>query len=116
VITISILDESFKLKLKWQVYNKNFEQIKRFEYSAFSFKFNIATQDLQEEFVEFLCKEDESKDIMPWEICNFFLKRNIKYSLSFKYMKKAGLQLNYTLFKTVLFLKIHRNKFIYENR
>lgn len=100
-------------KLKWQVYNKNLEKINKFQYGCFKFKFNIISQEDQEAFVEFL--DNSNCDLMPWNICNFFLSRHIKYSINFRYVKGLSLKGNWTLFKTVMFLKTQKLKMYINN-
>lgn len=94
--------------LKYQVDNKNLKQINKFEYSNFKFKFNIIKQEDQEAFVEFIDKSPNN--LMPWDVCNYFLDNNIKYSINFRYVKEKSLKSNWTLFKTVMFLKKEKLK------
>lgn len=93
-----MLDESFKNKLRWQVYNKNFKSIKKFEYSYFTFKFLLDSQKQQEEFTEFVCSKD---DLMPWELGNFFIQQNIKFKIRFRYLKNFSLKRNSIMYRTV---------------
>ncbi len=96
------MDESFKQKLRWKVYNKEFKQLNEFEYSCFKFKFNIQSQKLQEQFVELICTD---KTLMPWDLGNFFLQNNIKFKIKFRYVKGLGFKGNYVLFKTVKWMQ-----------
>lgn len=94
------MNESFKIKMRWQVYNKQLKEIRHFRYSCFDFKFSIKEQKLQEKFVEVILRDK----VMPWNICDFFILNNIKYSLRFKYCNNLTIKDNSKLLKTVLIL------------
>ena len=100
--------EEFKIKLKWKIYHGNFNKITKFNFSTFKFNFKIQSQIQQEEFVEFICSKDL---LLPWKLCNFFIKRNIKFSLRFRYLKTLKLKGNLNLLKCVLELNIKYLKF-----
>lgn len=94
--------EDFKIKLKWNVYNKKFKNIQGFTYGVYKFTFNMDSQEMQEEFCGLLCNTDE---LDPLDICNFLLENSIKFKFKFVYIKEAGMRINYTLFKYFIFIK-----------
>lgn len=94
--------ETFKTKLKWNIYNEKFKEITSFAYSSFIFRFKITSQAVQEEFCNFVC---DTETLLPWDICNFFFKRDIKFSIGFRYVKGMGVKGNWVLFKCFLYLK-----------
>lgn len=104
--------ESFIIKLKWKIYNKDFKSINNFEYSCFKFKIKMTEQQHMEEFIEFI---EEKEPLLPWDLCNFFMQRRIKYSIHFRYLKDIGYNGNWVLFKTVLFLKLQKLRVYFLN-
>lgn len=88
--------------LKDQVYAGKLKQINSFEYSCFKFKFNINNIQYQKEFANFIHFQ---KLLLPWDILNWFERRNIKCSISFRRCSGIGLKTNLILLKTTLFLK-----------
>jgi hypothetical protein len=52
---------------------------------------------------------------MPWDICNFFLCRKLKVSVSFRYLNTLNLKGNLYLLKTVLWLKLGLLKVKFKN-
>lgn len=94
--------EQFITKLSWKIYNKEFKELRDFEFSNFRFKFILKKQEQMERFVEFL---KEHNPLLPWDMCNFLLKENVKFDLEYRYVKGAGVKTNFILFKTYLYLK-----------
>lgn len=92
----------FFQNVKNNVYEGKFKELNRFEYSCFKFEFKLDNEQYQREFSNFLYFNDP---LMPWDICNFFMSRNIRFSINFRYCPSVDLKSNYILSKTVLFLK-----------
>lgn len=94
--------QAFETKLKWNIYNKNFKAISKLAFSAFTFNFNIKAQEDQEALCEFISGNDY---LLPIELCNFFIERNIKYSIHYRMVPKLGIKANLIFLDHVLFLK-----------
>lgn len=92
----------FLTQIRWHVYNKNFEEINSFEYSAFKFNFHMVRQKDKEDFIDFI---SSTNPLFPSDLCNFFIDRNIKFRISFRYVKKLDFKSNWMLFKYMMFLK-----------
>lgn len=88
--------------VKDEVYRGKLKELNGFDYSCFKFKFKLDNEQYAKEFTNFLYYNNP---LMPWDICNFFHSRDIKFKINFRYCKDIDLKANYTLFKTVLFLK-----------
>jgi len=99
-------------KLSWGVYNKVYKKILGYNYDCYKFKFVISKYEDQQEFSDLITV---THPLIPWDVCNFLLKKKIPYSINFKYSLKAGFKANYTLFNTVLKLKFSHLKLIIES-
>lgn len=86
-----------------QVEYGHLNAINEFKYSCFKFKFKIKGYENEKKFCDFL-KSKMSEGLMPWDICNYFIRNNIKYKLRFVICRKIGIKSNLVLLKTVLFL------------
>lgn len=82
----------------------HFHMINEFRYSCFKFKFKIKEYENKKKFCSFL-KSKLSENLMPWDVCNYFISNNIKYRISFIICKEIGIRNNLILLKTVLYLK-----------
>lgn len=93
--------------LKWKITNKDYK-LNRFDFGAFKFKFKIENNEHKHEFVDFL--EENKNLLLPWDFCNFFIERNIKYSINYRYLKEVNLKDNLYLLYLVIYLK--KEKFL----
>lgn len=98
-------DKIFKTRVKWKVAQKELKEINGYSYSYFKFKFKIVEQAIQEEFAELIGSD---AFVMPWEICNFFLSKNIIFSIHFRYLLKKSPIKNFKALKLVMDLKLQQ--------
>ncbi|GCD11746.1 hypothetical protein [Clostridium tagluense] len=104
--------EEYKIKLKWKIYHGDLKDINSFEYSCFKFKCKLNTQELMEKFAEVVCSDGT---LLPWDICNFFLRNDVPYSINFRYVRPINFHGNYILWKAVMFLKKQKIKLDFNN-
>lgn len=89
-------------ELKKRVYEGELIELNNFAYSCFEFNFDITEQQYLKEFANFLYFKEI---LLPWDIVNFFIQRNLEVSISFKYNFDSSFKTNFTLFKVVVLLK-----------
>ena len=100
----------FKNKLKWKVYHDEFKDIKTYTYNCFRYHVIITDQKILKDFIDLVCDEGR---VTQSSICNFFIERDIKYKLRFRYLTKAPLKDNYKMFSQVLWLNFQKIKVIF---
>ena len=88
--------DSLVKSLEYQILKNNLKDINKFKCRFFVYKIkSTMTHNLQVDFLNFL----KSKNILlPHEIYNFFLSKQLKFSVKFKPIIRAGLKMNYNMF------------------
>lgn len=85
----------------------NVSTIEEFSYSCFKFKFKkVSPAQAQQLLIYINHNMCSNGKILPWEMGNYLLANNIKFSISFVYCKLIPFSGNFLLFKEVLRLKM----------
>lgn len=77
-------NERLKTKLGWKIAHDNIAKLNGFKYLCFSFKFDIDDKPLMNELNAFVLGQ---KTPPPSDVCDFFIERDIAYTLKFIYDK-----------------------------
>lgn len=93
---------SFLIKLNWDIEMGNVTDLQEFRFSNFRFVFLIEKGYLKE-FVSLL--KAKRRELMPWEVCSFFIERNLNFKMYYKYDKYNSLRNNIRLFYLYIILK-----------
>lgn len=83
-------------RIRWKIANKEFRSIDSLTLDCFHYSFGQCglTQEQQEKLVEFMGDSDHLNSINQAEFCNFFIKNDIAFKLSFAYSKKRDWKYN----------------------
>lgn len=86
--------------LEEQINNDNLTDINKFKYiySVFKIKSKI-NKDLQIDFLNFLKSQNDI--LLAHDIANFFLSKNIKFRIHYKYVKGVGIKTNLNMLSLV---------------